>query len=88
MSDKNTMTLTINGTDITFEPSIIAYNKYVNELMPNNKISPTINYLNRIVTADGKSALEAALKFAGAAMQIADVINEQFAPQVDIAIKK
>ncbi|MNN94262.1 hypothetical protein D3C81_2128550 [compost metagenome] len=67
---------------------MMAYNKYVNELMPNNKISPSINYLNRIVSADGKSALETALKSAGAAMQIADVINEQFAPQVDIAIKK
>lgn len=88
MSDKNTITLTINGTDITFEPSMVAYNKYVNELMPNNKISPTINYLNRIVSADSKPALETALKSAGAAMQIADVINEQFAPQVDIAIKK
>ncbi len=88
MSDKNTITLTINGTDITFEPSMVAYNKYVNELMPNNKISPTINYLNRIVSAESKPALEAALKSAGAAMQIADVINEQFAPQVDIAIKK
>ncbi|CAI1950736.1 putative phage tail assembly chaperone [Serratia marcescens] len=88
MSDKNTITLTINGTDITFEPSMVAYNKYVNEFMPNNKISPAINYLNRIVATDSKPALEAALKIAGAAMQIADAINEQFAPQVDIAVKK
>ncbi|MBI6182401.1 putative phage tail assembly chaperone [Serratia proteamaculans] len=88
MNEKNTVTLTVNGQDISFEPSVTAYNKYVNEFMPNNKISPAINYLNRIVTADSKPALEAALKFAGAAMQIADAVNEQFAPQVEIAVKK
>lgn len=88
MSDKYSLTLTVNGQDITFEPCMTAYNKYVNEFMPNNKISPAINYLNRIVTADSKTALETALKSAGAAMQIADAINEQFAPQVDIAVKK
>ncbi|MGC6029835.1 putative phage tail assembly chaperone [Enterobacter kobei] len=84
----NTVTITVNGTDINFEPNVAAYNKYVNEFMPANKVSPAINYLSRIVSADSKDALDKIVKLPGAALQLADAVNEQFAPQLEITVKK
>lgn len=88
MADKRVITITVNGADINFSPDVTAYNKYVNEFMPNNKISPAINYLGRIVVGDSKEALAEMIKLPGAAMQIADAVNEQFAPQLEISVKK
>ncbi|KNC95742.1 putative phage tail assembly chaperone [Trabulsiella odontotermitis] len=88
MSKENNITITVGDTDINFEPNVAAYNKYVNELMPANKVSPAINYLSRIVCADSKDALDKVIKLPGAALQIADAVNEQFAPQLEITVKK
>lgn len=82
------VTITVNGTDINFQPNVTAYNKYVNEFMPANKVSPAINYLSRIVSADSKDALDKIVKLPGAALQLADAVNEQFAPQLEITVKK
>jgi hypothetical protein len=90
MSDKeqSIITITINGTDLHFEPNTVAYNKYVNDLMPNNKVSPAVNYLGRVVSAESKGALSDLMKLPGAALQIADALNEQFIPQLEITVKK
>lgn len=88
MSKENIVTITVNGADLNFEPNVAAYNKYVNEFMPANKISPAINYLGRIVSVDSKDALAEVMKLPGAALQIADAVNEQFAPQLEISVKK
>ncbi|WP_439413010.1 putative phage tail assembly chaperone [Enterobacter ludwigii] len=89
MSQKvNIVTITVNGADINFEPNVAAYNKYVNEFMPANKVSPAVNYLSRIVCSDSKDALAEVITLPGAALQLADAVNEQFAPQLEITVKK
>lgn len=87
MNEIKTITLTIAGTDIRFQPTMQAYNRFVNEVMPADKVSPAHNYVRRIVVADDKAALDELLSRPGAALAIAGKINEQFAPELEIEVK-
>lgn len=84
---KQTITLTVNGTDLTFEPTTQAYNKYINELTMDDKVAPAHNYLNRVVTADSKDALAKLLALTGAGLKLAAKVNEAFVPELEISIK-
>lgn len=84
---KQTITITVSDKELTFEPNTTMYHKYINEFMPNNKVSPAINYLQRIVSQNSKALLDEVLTLPGAAIQLADAVNERFAPQLEISIK-
>jgi hypothetical protein len=82
------ITLAINGTDITFEPTKLAYNTYINDITMNDKIAPATNFLRRTVLADDKEKLNEILDtHVGAALQIVEKILKQFAPDLEIEIK-
>ncbi|EEZ6654338.1 hypothetical protein DBT58_003226 [Escherichia coli] len=82
------ITLTIGGVDVVFEPNDVAYNSYINEMAMDNKVAPSIEYVRAIVSRDSKDALAAILKKPGAAIQIAAAVNKQYAPELDIVVKK
>ncbi|MGY4028349.1 putative phage tail assembly chaperone [Aeromonas rivuli] len=84
---KQTITLTINGSDISFEPTLVAYNSYINGLSMTDKVAPTHQYLKRIVCADCKQSLDTLLARPGAALQVAAKVNEQYVPELDIEVK-
>lgn len=84
---KQTITLTVNGADLKFEPTTQAYNKYINELTMDDKVAPAHNYLNRVVAADSKDALGKVLSLTGAALKLAAKVNEAFVPELEISIK-
>ncbi|MEZ6877615.1 putative phage tail assembly chaperone [Enterobacter sp. KBR-315C3_2022] len=79
--------LTVCGTNITFEPNQTAYNKFINEMSIDNKVSPAHNYLTRIVATDSKEALAEILKRPGAALQLVGKVNEIYAPELEIEVK-
>ncbi|PBO13073.1 putative phage tail assembly chaperone [Aeromonas salmonicida] len=81
------ITLTIAGTDISFEPTMTAYNGFINDMMPNDKVAPAHNYLKKIVCAESKEALDDLLKRPSAALQLASAINKEFAPDLEITVK-
>ena len=82
------ITLTINGTDITFEPTKLAYNTYINDITMSDKIAPATNFLRRTVSAEDKEKLNEILdNHAGAALQIVEKIIKQFAPDLEIEVK-
>lgn len=81
------MTLTVAGTDISFEPTMTAYNSFINDMMPNDKVAPAHNYLKKIVCPESKEALDELLKRPSAALQLAGAINKEFAPELDITVK-
>ena len=81
------ITLTIAGTDISFEPTMTAYNSFINDMMPNDKVAPAHNYLKKIVCQESKEVLDELLKRPGAALQLAGAINQQFAPDLEITVK-
>lgn len=83
----STITLTVAGQDIQFTPTMTAYNGYMNDLLPGDKVAPSHNYLKRIVATESKAALDELLKRPGAALQLAAAVNAEFAPTLEIAVK-
>ncbi|HFZ7969459.1 TPA: putative phage tail assembly chaperone [Salmonella enterica subsp. enterica serovar Birkenhead] len=90
MSKENTaiITLTVAGVDIRFAPTEAVYNKFVNEMSMDNKVAPAKNYLMRCVLPEDKEALEKLIHRPGAAMQIAAKLNEDFAVDLEVTVKK
>lgn len=84
---KQVITLTIAGTDISFTPTMVAYNGYINAISMTDKVAPSHQYLKRIVCAESKEALDELLARPGAALQIVAKVNEQYAPDLDIEVK-
>ncbi|PHM68265.1 putative phage tail assembly chaperone [Xenorhabdus sp. KJ12.1] len=88
MSKENkVITLIIAEKEINFEPNIIAYNSMINDMTLDNKIVPIVTYLRRIVWPASKAALDELLQIPGAAMQIVERVNAEYAPKLDIEIK-
>ncbi|MFT5788015.1 MAG: hypothetical protein ACI8SJ_000110 [Shewanella sp.] len=86
---KKQIVLTIAGTDISFSVTTDDYNAYLNEIMPDNKVAPAHNLVMRAVSADHKEQLRGVLDNSpGAAMQIAGLLTQEFAPSIEIAVKK
>ena len=82
-----TLTLTVAGTDISFEPTMTAYNGFINDMMPSDKVAPAHNYLKKIVCQESKAELDDLLKRPGAALQLVNAVNSEFAPELDITVK-
>ncbi|KAB7715705.1 hypothetical protein GBN32_00260 [Plesiomonas shigelloides] len=82
------ITLNVGGQELTFEPTLQAYNTLQNDFMPNNKIAPLKNYLNRIVIKAHREALAALLEKPGMAVSIAEAVNGEYVPDVEITVKK
>ncbi|HCP7936883.1 TPA: putative phage tail assembly chaperone [Escherichia coli] len=83
-----TITLTVAGATLTFEPNKTAFNNLINEITMTNKIAPMTTYLNRIVTADCRDALADLMdRYPGCEMQIAEKINEVYSPKLEIELK-
>lgn len=79
--------LTVAGVALVFTPNTTAYNKFINEMSMDNKVSPAVSYLNRIVVAESKDALADIIKRPGAALQIVSKINDIYAPELEIEVK-
>ncbi|EAA5550816.1 hypothetical protein IP180_004047 [Salmonella enterica] len=86
--NNDTITLTVAGTDIRFIPTEAIYNKFVNEMAMDNKVAPTKNYLTRCVHPEDRESLGKVIDRPGAALQIAAKLNENFAIDLDITVKK
>ncbi|NDL64835.1 putative phage tail assembly chaperone [Acerihabitans arboris] len=87
MSENVKIAMTINGLDLVFEPNITAFNKFTNEMMPDNKVAPATNYLRRIITKDTKENLEKILALPGGALKLTGAVNEKYSPELEIEIK-
>ena len=86
---KKKINLTIAGTDISFTMSIEDYNSYMNEIMPDNKIAPAHNLVMRAVDSEYKEAIRKVLDTSpGASLQIAGLLTLEFAPAIEITVKK
>jgi arginine repressor len=86
---KKTIILTIAGTEFSFNMSTNDYNSYLNEIMPDNKVAPAHNLVMRTIEPKQKDDFKAVLDTSpGAAMQIASLLNQEFAPSIEISVKK
>ncbi|CEE91303.1 putative phage gene [Xenorhabdus nematophila str. Anatoliense] len=87
MKENKVITLIIGDKEIHFEPNMIAYNSMINDMSMDNKIVPIVSYLRRIVQPASKAPLDELLHIPGAAMQIVERVNSEYAPKLDIEIK-
>lgn len=86
---KKQIALLISGTSIGFTMTTEDYNGYLNEIMPDNKVAPAHNLVMRTVDADSKETLRSILDTSpGASMQIAGLLTQEFAPSIEISVKK
>lgn len=90
MSNKtDTITLTIAGNDIVFEPTMVAYNQLQNEAATGKNVAGTLrDYLMKVVAPDSKAALVEILARPGATVQVATALNGEYAPELEIAVKR
>lgn len=83
------ITLTVGGVELSFAPTEVEYNDYMNDLMPDNKVAPAHNFLFNTVTEETKEALRKITdKNKGAAVQITSAVMAEYAPQLEIKVKK
>ncbi|WP_085841457.1 putative phage tail assembly chaperone [Enterobacter asburiae] len=89
MTDKQIITLTVAGAELNFEPNLTAYNQLINSsAREKNAVGVVNEYLVKIVTPDSREALKELLKRPGVGMQISQVVNDEYAPALDIEVKK
>ena len=81
------ITLEVAGKELKFAPTMVAYNSFINDMMPTDKVAPAHNYLKKIVCQESKAELDELLKRPGAALQLANAVNAEFAPDLDITVK-
>ncbi len=86
---KKQIVLTITNSDIGFSMTTDDYNNYLNEIMPDNKVAPAHNLLMRVVDSKQKDTLRELLDNSpGASLQIAGALTKEFAPSIEVSVKK
>lgn len=93
MSTAQTTTIAIGNEELNFTVGTADFNKYVNEQMPNNKVSPAFNFLQRTVAKEDKEKFKELLMKDGLpngaiVMQVASVLAQDFGADVEISVKK
>ena len=86
---KKQIVLVIGAASLGFTMTTDDYNSYLNEIMPDNKVAPAHNLIMRAVDAEFKEELRGILDNSpGASMQIAGLLTQEFAPAIEISVKK
>lgn len=88
MSDRRDITLSIGEQDFTFSLAPQDVTKYFNAVTPNNKVAPSNNLLTNTVLPDHLPALRPHLGNPVLVMQLAGTLLEEYAPDVEIVVKK
>ncbi|KJG26035.1 hypothetical protein UB37_02080 [Photobacterium iliopiscarium] len=87
--EQKKIVLAIGGESLSFVPTEVDYNDYINELMPDNKVAPAHNFVFNTAVEESKPAVrEIAATNPSAVVQIAAVLMQEFAPALDIKVKK
>ena len=88
-ADKKSIVVVVGATELEFNPTEVEYNDYMNELMPDNKVNPAHNFLFNCVTDETKDELRTITESnPGAAVQITAIVLAEYAPQLEIKVKK
>ncbi|AHM71639.1 putative phage tail assembly chaperone [Yersinia enterocolitica] len=86
---KDVITLEVKGITVQFAPTLVAYNKCLNESARDENIIGAIStYLKRIVVPESRDNLAELLQRPGMAAAIAKKVNEIYAPDAEIEVKE
>ena len=82
------ITLEVGTTEFTFNLTPQDVTKYFNAMTANNKVAPSFNLLSSTVLPAEKAALRELMANPVMTMQIAGALLEEYAPDVEIIVKK
>lgn len=87
------LTVTVDNKELTFSVTNDDFNRYLNEQMPDDKISPAFNLLSRTVVEEDKQAFKDVSLVDGipnglVVLQIAGVVAGEVGGGVEISLKK
>lgn len=88
MSEKREITLAIGEQEFTFSLSPADVTKYFNAVTPNSKVAPSHNLLVNTVNKDQLATLRPLLANPILTMQVAGALLEEYAPDVEVTVKK
>lgn len=88
MTDRRDITLEIAEQEFTFSLLPQDVTKYFNAVTQNNKVAPSNNLLTTTVLPAHLPALRPLLKNPVFTMQAAGALLEEYAPDVEIVVKK
>lgn len=88
MSERREITLEIAGQDFTFTLTPQDVTKYFNAVTPNNKVAPSHNLLTTTVKPEHLAALRPLLANPVLTMKVAGAVLEEYAPDVEVTVKK
>ena len=75
--------------DFSFNVSLAAHDKYVNELTMTNKIKPATNFLmNTVEDKQRKDLKEVFQSVPGSALNLCSAVIEEYQPDFDLTVKK
>ena len=88
MTEHRDITLQIGELDFTFTLAPQDVTKYFNAVTPNNKVAPSNNLLTTTVQAGQLDALRPFLRNPVLTMQLAGLLLEEYAPDIEVTVKK
>jgi hypothetical protein len=88
MAFEKKIKLDVEGTEMVFNANVTAYNKFINDSTPKDKIKPAFNFLTTIVEPSSRKAVIEFIKQPGATMFLAGAVVEEYQPDFDITVKK
>jgi hypothetical protein len=86
-TSKKKVVLNVGEGELRFEVGINEFNALQNEMMPNNKVAPSENFLVKCSHPEDKDKL---IEYCdqGFAIDLAQLVAEQFKPALEISVKK
>lgn len=88
MTQSREITLEVGAKEFAFTLSPQDVTKYFNAMTANNKVAPSFNLLSSTVLPAQKAELRELLVNPVMTMQIAGALLEEYAPDVEIIVKK
>lgn len=88
MTDRRDITLEVGDKEFTFTLTPQDVTKYFNSLTQNNKVAPANNLLVNTVDQQERATLKPLLNNPTMVLQLAGALLEEYAPDVEIIVKK
>ena len=88
MTERREITLEVGDKEFTFTVTPQDATKYFNSLTQNSKVAPANNLLMNTVKQDQRATLKELLANPVLVMQLAGALLEEYAPDVEIIVKK
>ena len=88
MTDRREITLEVGDKEFTFTVTPQDATKYFNSLTQTSKVAPANNLLMNTVKQEERATLKALLGNPVLVMQLAGALLEEYAPDVEIIVKK